>query len=220
VVAAFSTLASSALDRITYSHRVAVYLRSATLRAAIWRPRVRDRLGLTDRILLMRFLLPDETRDWCRRTGVLGVNDQPMVQTPDMQCRRFDIRLVTGPRCLSLARQFSCLFSPADSRLLWVTLSGIWPSSENLHLYYRLRQSYGDLRLLQEAPGHYYLPHETEDFSSFSFVGLVNGWDMFLFDSQDSARVFVSHDGWFDIALRDSTLFDEVREVVSVQSGS
>jgi hypothetical protein len=37
--------------------------------------------------------------------------------------------------------------------LLWITEWGIWPSSENWHLYYKLRQTYGDYRLLQEAPG-------------------------------------------------------------------
>ncbi|HLQ52393.1 MAG TPA: hypothetical protein VK129_12900, partial [Terriglobales bacterium] len=47
--------------------------------------------------------------------------------------------------------------------LLWITEWGIWPSSENWHLYYMLRQSYSDQRLLQEAPGHLFLGHESED---------------------------------------------------------
>src|ERR1041384_3461789 len=41
-----------------------------------------------------------------------------------------------------------------DSCLLQVTTWGVWPSSENLHLFYRLRESYGERRLLNEAPGH------------------------------------------------------------------
>src|SRR5438067_13540264 len=36
--------------------------------------------------------------------------------------------------------------------LLWITEWGIWPTSENWHLYYRLRQTYSDHRLLDEAP--------------------------------------------------------------------
>src|SRR5579862_3951606 len=40
--------------------------------------------------------------------------------------------------------------------LLWITEWGIWGPG-NSHLYYRLRQSYGDQRLLDEAPGHLFL---------------------------------------------------------------
>jgi hypothetical protein len=50
--------------------------------------------------------------------------------------------------------------------LLWIKEWDIWPSSENWHLYYRLRQSYGDQRLLHEAPGHLFLGHESEDLAS------------------------------------------------------
>src|ERR1700730_14716371 len=38
--------------------------------------------------------------------------------------------------------------------LLFVTEWDVWPSSQNWHLYYRLRQTYGDRRLLRDAPGH------------------------------------------------------------------
>ena len=51
--------------------------------------------------------------------------------------------------------------------LLWITEWSIWPSSENWHLHYKLRHSYGDLRLLHEAPGHLFLGHESEDLASF-----------------------------------------------------
>jgi len=47
--------------------------------------------------------------------------------------------------------------------LLWISEWGIWPSSENWHLYYKLRQSYGNQQLLWEAPGHLFLEHEAED---------------------------------------------------------
>jgi len=52
--------------------------------------------------------------------------------------------------------------------LVWITEWGIWGSSENWHLYYTLRQSYGDLRLLHEAPGHLFLGHESEDLTVVS----------------------------------------------------
>jgi hypothetical protein len=60
--------------------------------------------------------------------------------------------------------------------LLWVTEWSIWPSSENWHLYYRLRQGYGDRTLLHETPGHLFLEHEAEDLASFLQIAMLNGW--------------------------------------------
>jgi hypothetical protein len=54
--------------------------------------------------------------------------------------------------------------------LVWMKEWDIWKSGENLHLYYKLRQSYGDHRLLHEAPGHLFLKHEAEDLVSDSLA--------------------------------------------------
>jgi len=56
----------------------------------------------------------------------------------------------------------------------------VWKSSENWQLYYRLRQSYADFRLLHEAPGHLFLDYEEPDFISFLQLVLQNGWDAHL----------------------------------------
>ena len=70
----------------------------------------------------------------------------------------------------------------------------MWPSSENWHLYYRLRQSHSDHRLIHEAPGHLFLEFEEADLVSFLEVGLIAGWDMHLIPTVGYGRVFVSHD--------------------------
>lgn len=89
---------------------------------------------------------------------------------------------------------------PRDACLLWVTGWGVWPSSENLHLYYRLRQSYNDWRLLHEAPGHLFLKYEAVDLVSFLEVGVLAGWDMHLLPAAGYGRAFVSHDEWVAFA--------------------
>lgn len=78
--------------------------------------------------------------------------------------------------------------------LLWISGWGVWPASENWHLYYKLRQSYGDLRLLEEAPGHLFLEHETEDVASFLQLAMLNGWDSYLLTQADYVNVFFSHE--------------------------
>jgi hypothetical protein len=93
---------------------------------------------------------------------------------------------------------------PRDACLLWVTAWDIWPSSENLHLFYRLRQSYGELRLLPEAPGHLFLRYEAADLVSFLQVGIICGWDMHLLPTVGYAQAFVSHDEYLEFASDDN----------------
>ena len=49
---------------------------------------------------------------------------------------------------VALARMIVSWFGTFRGCLLYVDEYGIWSSSENDHLYYRLRNSYGDQRLL------------------------------------------------------------------------
>ena len=82
-------------------------------------------------------------------------------------------------------------------------------SSQNWHLYYRLRQSYGDQRLVDEAAGHVFLDYEEADFVSFLQIGILAGWDMWLvpqldYGKADTARIFVSHDESVEFFHRDA----------------
>ena len=79
-----------------------------------------------------------------------------------------------------------------DPALVWITEWGIW--DENWHLYYKLRQSYGDFRLLHEAPGHLFLGHESEDLGSFLQVAILNGWGGYILTQADYINAFFSHD--------------------------
>ncbi len=59
-----------------------------------------------------------------------------------------------------LARLFASWLGQFRNAILYIDECGVWPSFENWHLYYRLRSSYGDNRMLHEAPGHYFLEYE------------------------------------------------------------
>ena len=85
-----------------------------------------------------------------------------------------------------------------DDALVWITEWGIWGSSENWHLYYKLRQSYGDLRLLHEAPGHLFLGHESEDLTSFLEIAMLNGWGGYILTAANYVNAFFSHDEYID----------------------
>jgi hypothetical protein len=95
---------------------------------------------------------------------------------------------------------------PRGGCLLWLTEWGVWPSSENWHLYYRLRQSYGDQRLLHEAPGHLFLGYEAPELVSFLQVALLCGWGGHLLPVAGFARAFVSHDEFVEFAADDPAI--------------
>lgn len=96
--------------------------------------------------------------------------------------------------------------------LLWVTEWGIWPSSENWHLYYRLRQSSGDHRLLHEAPGHLFLEHEAEDLASYLQLAMLNGWGGYVITHAGYANLFFSHDEYID--FYSNSLIDEIQKAL------
>src|SRR6185312_3333914 len=60
---------------------------------------------------------------------------------------------------------------PWERCLLGVTEWGIWRSSENWHLYYRLRQSYGSQSLIENEPAHLFFDFEKADLVSFIQIG-------------------------------------------------
>jgi hypothetical protein len=101
---------------------------------------------------------------------------------------------------------------PFDECLLWVTQSGVWPSSENLHLFYRVRESYGERRLLEDAPGHLFLKHELADLTTFVQLGLSGGWDFYLIPTPTYAAAFVSHDEFVKLHTDQTDAANQARE--------
>jgi hypothetical protein len=158
----------------------------------------------------MRTLTPKEIKDWCIGQGIelddRGVPIHPHSGSSAVRCGLPNITKLTW-FCRFIERSLQ----PREHCLLWVTTSGVWPSSENWHLYYRLRQSHGDQRLIHEAPGHLFLEFEAADLVSFVEVGLIAGWDMHLIPTIGYGRVFVSHDEWVEFAMDDPSETEKIK---------
>jgi hypothetical protein len=127
-------------------------------------------------------------------------------ETPDLQVER--LPYPKKPHGVYfVARWIATQLTHRLPALLWITERGIWPSSENHHLYYRLRQGCHDHRLLHEAPGHLFLPHEAEDLASFLQVAILNGWGGYVLTEANYVNAFFSHDEFVDFfAERDDNL--------------
>ncbi len=103
-------------------------------------------------------------------------------------------------KLLTFCQRVAKSLEPFRRCLLWVTESEIWDGGANWHLYYRLRQSYGDLRRLHEAPGHLFQIYETADMVSFVEVAALCGFDAHLIPDSGYSRAFVSHDEFVEFA--------------------
>jgi hypothetical protein len=97
--------------------------------------------------------------------------------------------------------------------LLWITEWGIW--QENWHLYYKLRQSYDDFRLLHEAPGHLFLDFETEDLASFLQLAILNGQGGYVLTEANYVNAFFSHDEYIRFFASDAGNLKEIQEALT-----
>lgn len=151
----------------------------------------------------MRFYTQQECEEW-----LSGLEREKPDASPDMHRER--VPYPSKPHGIRFfARWIATSLTYRMPALLWITEWGIWPSSENWHLYYKLRQTYQDQRLLQEAPGHLFLGHEAEDLASFLQTAMLNGWGGYLLTQENYVNAFFSHDEFVDFyAEREEALAD------------
>ena len=133
----------------------------------------------------MRFYTYQECDEWSRGRARKGP-EYPPPPLPDVAPNlvRQVLRIPDDAHVLhhfarAVAREIQ---RGEESILFWAT---DWSNYSPWHLYYKLRQTYGDFRLLHEAPGHFFLPHETEDLVSFLSIAMANYWDGYLLTELD-----------------------------------
>ena len=101
-------------------------------------------------------------------------------------------------------------FESFDHCLLLVEL---W-EPKNLHLFYRLRQTYLENRTLMEAPGHIFLDYETADLASFILIGMVCGWRFRLHPAPCFVRAFIDDGFSFTFETDEESNFDEIKKTL------
>jgi hypothetical protein len=127
------------------------------------------------------------------------------------QAESHAVRINTSGQTIAtyeIANKIVRWFGLTRSCILWVTEFGVWPSSENLHLYYKLRNSYGDYRTLTDAPGHLFLSYETVDLITFIDLLIQFGWGGFLLGTPNHNYITISHDKWI--------LIESVSDICSI----
>ncbi len=83
--------------------------------------------------------------------------------------------------------------------MLWISPFGVWPSSQNLELFYGYRRSFGEVRSLSEAPYHRYGAADSLVIECLIDMILYFVWDAILIDTQNRTAVQFSHDEWLAV---------------------
>jgi hypothetical protein len=125
-----------------------------------------------------------------------------------------------GYQFFPVARAVAHLVMYRQPTLLWVTEWGIWPSSENWQLYYKLRQAQNDFRLLQDAPGHLFLDYESEDLTTFLQLAMLNGWGGYILTEANYVNVFFSHDEYIEFFTSTPENLSELRPLFAKPEGA
>jgi len=158
----------------------------------------------------MKFLTKQECIKWCESFGIpLDSKGFPDDKSDFGKSFRCD-HPKEPYRIFNLAVKIESATKFQDERVLWVTETTIWPSSENSHLYYRLKESYGHSQHIVDTPGHLFLKQESNDVISFLQLTMLFGWDAYLFSEHNYVRVFCSHDEWVNVFANDIGTLEDI----------
>jgi hypothetical protein len=156
----------------------------------------------------LRFYTKEESENWLDGRG----RKKPDL-IPGVRAERIEYP-AKAHHIFFIAHWVATTLTYGQPALLLLSEWGIWGSSENWHLYYKLRQSYGDQRLLHEAPGHLFLEYEAEDLASFLQVAMLNGWGGYILTGANYVNAFFSHDEYIDFFGDKNAGLAEIREAL------
>jgi len=158
----------------------------------------------TDR--LVRFFETGEVELWCAERGVALAEGEARVAPDPRLAHPARMRYAEGQRSgreRAVAAAAVRALGAWDECLLWVTLVGVWPSTEDWPAYYALRGAEGERRSLGISPGHWFAREESAKLEQFLAAVMQNGWDAWVLPARDGTatdrRVRVSHDEWLEV---------------------
>src|SRR5438477_1666423 len=107
----------------------------------------------------MRCLTYSESAQWCSRRSFptrqiegYAVGPDPDLQFPPFHFVEFTLPTDSGCK-VAFGRFLYSLIDPAPELLIWIGDWAVWPSSQHMPLFTRLRQALGESRPLIDAPG-------------------------------------------------------------------
>jgi len=107
-------------------------------------------------------------------------------------------------RKTALSRTLASLFGEQQEALLWINEFGIWPSSEDRHLFAGFRRSLGDQSPLPEKPGHIFSTDDLDTVGSLLAMVLYFCWGAIVVSGTGGVLVRIVHDEQIHIYARNA----------------
>ena len=138
----------------------------------------------------MRVLSPQQAATWCHAHDV-ALSDRGL---PDRSDADLNFRIpCDAQKRVYLVSQAMGPFVD-EPFLVWFDDWSVWPSGQRMHVFDRLRMSYGETRRLIDSPGHLFDRTEIEDGISFVTVGALFLWDCYVVNPSRTKLLYLSHD--------------------------
>ena len=162
---------------------------------------------------LLRFLELNEIEEWC---GEHRIEVDATGPRPDPRLSHLaHVTYASGQRSgreAAVARACLHALGEWEECLLWITLTGVWPSSEDWPAYYAMRGEWGERRALGVAPGHWFRRGENEPLTRFLTAVMENAWDAYVLpvrhNGEIEVRLRISHDEYVELQSRRSVQFE------------
>lgn len=109
-------------------------------------------------------------------------------------------------RKTALSKAIISLFELEDEGLLWINEFGMWPSSEDRHLFAGFRTFLGENSPLHEKPGHLFSREDLASTASLIAMSLYFVWGIFLYSSKQDFVIKTSHDEFITVYVKNTTM--------------
>lgn len=162
----------------------------------------------------MRFLTRDQGEEWLAASGLPALDESERSWEFGLEAQ-YGLPTDAG-RKTALAR---LLVAPIDDNklrgMLWITAHGIWPSSENVELFYAIRRGFGESRRLSEIPCHVFDHTAAVAAECLLDVTLYFSWDARLYLPNSATIIKFSHDEILEVhsktAIECATLIEGLK---------
>jgi len=127
----------------------------------------------------VRFIYDNEVEAWAAEHGLSGTEACPLrtilYHNDESRHRRMWYDPGTPEAAEPLAAAMIRALGEWDEAVLWLTRWLVWPSSENWPAYYAARGARGELRSIDDKPGHLFAAGEQDALVEFATFALRNG---------------------------------------------
>ena len=166
----------------------------------------------------MRFWTAEEAKRWVPAADFGPQPLEPAATEQHPFHLRADFGALPSTRMPAVLSRAVDAVGSCEWWLVWMDVGPAQWSGGNTHLYYRLRQSYEDYRLLHEAPCHLFYRHEWPDMLTFIQVGVLNLWDIHVVTDLDYGYLFISHSEWLNATSQND--MKPLREALGLDAGT